>query len=120
MKRRLLVPVVAPLVSVALLSFAAAASAADPVPASSTAQPAVAAPADPQIQFTAAELLSDLLDPAVVVTGEAQAQSTLPCIAFSFCQACPDGTAQLCFVVQCGTQKTKRCGDCVPDCMTFD
>jgi|GEM_PF-2396041 len=44
-------------------------------------------------------------------------ETSLPCFAYGACLPCPDGTAQPCLIVQCGTQKTTSCGTCTPDCV---
>jgi len=116
MKRLSLAPFV---LAVLLALTAGAAFAANPP----QAQPAISQDptAAPAVQRSLPDLLADLLQPAAAVSEEALPQSIRPCVAYSFCQQCPeDVTAQLCFVVQCGAQKTISCGDCVPDCMTIE
>jgi hypothetical protein len=44
-------------------------------------------------------------------------ETSLPCFAYGACLSCPDGTAQPCLIVQCGTHRTTHCGACTPNCV---
>lgn len=62
--------------------------------------------------------LADLLQALAPESAEALPQDNPPCSATMICEPCPNGDARLCRVMVCGSQKTKSCGQCVPNCTT--
>lgn len=62
--------------------------------------------------------LADLLQAVAPESAEALPQDNPPCSTTMICEPCPNGDARLCQVMVCGSQKTKSCGQCVPNCTT--
>ena len=94
--------------SVIALALAAAANAGGPTQSPAPASTPAVCPASSPAPTAGAQL--PIASPLPIET-------SLPCFAYGACLPCPDGTAQPCLVVQCGTQKTTRCGTCTPDCV---